>query len=283
MLSTDYKIRTMNREDIDFAIDLAANEGWNPGLYDAGSFYAADSDGFLVGELKGEPIGTISAVRYDKTFGFLGFYIVKPDYRGQGYGLTLWKAGMKRLFGRNVGLDGVVEQQNNYRKSAFKLAYRNVRYEGVSGGRPSRRFPLVDLSKTNFEELEKYDRQFFPAKRTSFLKSWINQPKSEVLGILEDDELAGYGMIRTCRMGYKIGPLFADNPYIAEALFVSLKASVEPGQQIYLDTPEVNPKARELAKKYDMEVVFETARMYTKEFPDLPLDRIFGVTTFELG
>src|SRR6056297_1666816 len=94
MLSTDYKIRTMNREDIDFAIDLAANEGWNPGLYDAGSFYAADSDGFLVGELKGEQIGTISAVRYDKAFGFLGFYIVKPDYRGQGYGLPLWKAGL---------------------------------------------------------------------------------------------------------------------------------------------------------------------------------------------
>jgi hypothetical protein len=32
-----------------------------------------------------------------------------------------------------------------------------------------------------------------------------------------------------------------------------------------------------------MTVVFETARMYTGEAPRLPLDGIFGVTTFELG
>jgi hypothetical protein len=32
-----------------------------------------------------------------------------------------------------------------------------------------------------------------------------------------------------------------------------------------------------------MNVVFETARMYTSDFPQLPLEKIFGVTTFELG
>jgi hypothetical protein len=29
--------------------------------------------------------------------------------------------------------------------------------------------------------------------------------------------------------------------------------------------------------------VFETARMYTGPIPPLRLDRVFGVTTFELG
>ena len=33
----------------------------------------------------------------------------------------------------------------------------------------------------------------------------------------------------------------------------------------------------------NMKIVFETARMYTGDPPNLPLDRIFGVTTFELG
>ena len=61
----------------------------NPGLFDAESFHAADPDGFLLGELDGEPIGSVSAVRYGTEFGFLGFYIVKPAYRGQGYGLRL--------------------------------------------------------------------------------------------------------------------------------------------------------------------------------------------------
>jgi len=32
-----------------------------------------------------------------------------------------------------------------------------------------------------------------------------------------------------------------------------------------------------------MKPVFETARMYTGAAPDLPLPKLFGVTSFELG
>ena len=37
-----FEIRTMTGAELDFAIDLAAAEGWNPGLHDADAFYAAD-------------------------------------------------------------------------------------------------------------------------------------------------------------------------------------------------------------------------------------------------
>jgi hypothetical protein len=47
--------------------------------------------------------------------------------------------------------------------------------------------------------------------------------------------------------------------------------------------PEVNRAAVDMARRHGMERVFETARMYTGEVPDLPLDRIFGVTSFEVG
>ncbi len=32
-----------------------------------------------------------------------------------------------------------------------------------------------------------------------------------------------------------------------------------------------------------MTSVFETARMYTQHAPEIALDRVFGVTSFELG
>jgi hypothetical protein len=95
-------------------------------------------------------------------------------------------------------------------------------------------------------------------------------------------ELAGYGVIRRCREGFKIGPLFADGPDWAAALFHALIAQVS-GQVFYLDVPEVNKAAIALAEGHGMTRVFETARMYTQTPPALPLDRIFGVTTFELG
>jgi Acetyltransferase (GNAT) domain len=80
-------IRTMTLADLDLVLDLAAAEGWNPGLRDAIPFYAADPEGFLLGELAGEPIGTISAVRYGQDLGFIGCFIVRLPWRGQGYGV----------------------------------------------------------------------------------------------------------------------------------------------------------------------------------------------------
>ena len=73
-----YHIRVMTRPEVDLAVDWAAAEGWNPGLADAECFYAADPDGFLIGLLGDEPVATISAVKYGKSFGFIGLYIVKP-------------------------------------------------------------------------------------------------------------------------------------------------------------------------------------------------------------
>ena len=55
----------------------------------------------------------ISAVRYPEDFGFIGLYIVVPEQRGRGYGIQLWNAAMQRLAGCNIGLDGVIEQQEN--------------------------------------------------------------------------------------------------------------------------------------------------------------------------
>lgn len=46
------KIRKMAREEVEFAIEMAAGEGWNPGIHDGEIFYEADPDGFLSQKLK---------------------------------------------------------------------------------------------------------------------------------------------------------------------------------------------------------------------------------------
>lgn len=283
MPKCSYKTRVMTRQEMDIAIDWAAAEGWNPGLYDADCFHAADPDGFLVGLLEDEPVATISVVKYGHSFGFLGFYIVKPEDRGRGYGMQIWNAGLAYLKGRIVGLDGVVAQQGNYQKSGFTLAYRNIRYQGTGGGSFPADSGIVRLSTLPFDEICVYDKPFFPDNRERFLRCWIDQPQSTALGILRNRKLAGYGVVRRCRSGYKVGPLFADSPQFAEDLFQSLKAHTPYGAPIFLDTPEANPAAVDLAKQHSMVVAFETARMYRGKCPELPLSRLFGVTTFELG
>lgn len=291
MALPNYTINPMTRRDLEQAIDWAAAEGWNPGLHDADCFYTADPNGFFMGWLGDQPVAAISAVRYGDTFGFVGLYIVRPAFRGRGYGLAIWQAGLDYLQGRTIGLDGVVEQQANYVRSGFELAHRNIRYAGIGRTIKAARKEIetegvVAIAPPLIPAVIEYDQAFFPADRTSFLKSWLTQPDSLAVGLLHDQTLVGYGLIRTCREGYKIGPLFADTPPIAETIFLALgthMSAASAESAFYLDVPETNPQAVALAQRYQMTRVFETARMYHQRAPELPTDRIFGITTFELG
>ena len=272
----------MPLEEVRTAISWAQEEGWNPGHGDAAAFYAADASGFLAGKHHDEIVATISAVKYGTAFGFIGLYIVAPAFRGRGFGLSLWEEAMARLEGRNIGLDGVLAQQDNYRKSGFQLAHRNVRYAGKSV-RAAGADRTVAIDGIAFSDLLKYDERFFPAERSAFLKHWIHADNSTTLAVVDGSRIRGYGSVRACHQGFKIGPLNADDAETAEALFRALSASVPEGADIFLDVPEPNRNAIKLALKYGMAPVFETARMYTRRFPDLPLDSIFGITSFELG
>lgn len=278
-----YATRTMTREEVALAIEWAAREGWNPGLHDAQTFRAADPAGFFVGELDGAPVASISVVKYGAGFAFLGLYIVLPEHRGRGLGWALWQHGMASAAGRQVALDGVVAQQDNYRKSGFALAWRNVRYEGRAATAAPVDARIVPLATLPFDTVAAYDAPFFPADRRPFLRAWLAQPDAAALGWAANGQLQGYGVVRGCRSGWKIGPLLADSESIADALYAALAARSAPGEAVYLDIPEPNAAALALTRRHGMRMVFETARMYTGAAPAVPMDRLYGITTFELG
>ena len=291
MTDTDISIRTMSPAEVDLAIEWAACEGWNPGLDDAACFRAADPEGFLMAFVDGEPAASLSAVRYGETFGFIGLYIAAPPYRGRGIALRLWQAGMAYLGDRVIGLDGVPERQHDYRRSGFEPAWRNVRYAGSVALAVPDDPRLVPVEPDLLPALLDYDRGFFPASRDRFLDAWLTQSDTRHSWAFVEPEVetgggsgrvTGYGTVRQCRAGWKIGPLFADDAVRSDLLFrrLAVCAGTDP---VILDLPEPNPAALHLAKAYGLSPVFETARMYRGTAPSLPIDRIYGVTTFELG
>jgi GNAT superfamily N-acetyltransferase len=278
----DLRIRTMAAEEISIAVDWAAVEGWNPGLADAACFATVDADGFLIGERDGAPAATVSCVNYSPDFAFLGFYIVRADLRGRGYGLRLWNAALAHAGTRVIGLDGVVAQQTNYKKSGFALAYANVRYGGTVAAPNAPEASVLPLTDLPLASVEADDITVFPAPRTAFLRAWIGAPGHLGRALVRDGRLAAWGVIRPCRNGRKIGPLVADNRTAAEAVVAALLAAVGGGE-CFLDVPSVNREAVALAQGLGLAPVFETARMYKGTIPPLRLERVFGVTSFELG
>ena len=271
----------MRPDEISLAADWAAAEGWNPGDADAQCFATVDPEGFLIGELGGAPAATISCVNYDDRFSFLGFYIVRPELRGRGHGLRIWNAAVAHAGARTIGLDGVVAQQDNYRKSGFVLAYPNIRYGGTvaASAAPPAVVPLADVA---FAAIAADDATVFPAPREAFLRAWIASRGHIGRALVRDGRLAAWGVIRPCRTGHKIGPLVADDRPAAEAVFAALLAAAGGGE-IFIDVPSVNRDAVALAQTHGLVPVFETARMYTGPIRPLRLERVFGVTTFELG
>jgi GNAT superfamily N-acetyltransferase len=283
--ANDLRIRAMRPDEIALAADWAAVEGWNPGHDDAACFATVDPQGFLIGDLDGQPAATISCVNYDEAFAFLGFYIVRPELRGRGLGLRIWNAAVAHAGARTIGLDGVVAQQANYRKSGFQLAYPNIRYGGLVAPGTMARDPaagIVALTDVAFADVAADDATVFPAPRAAFLRAWMDAAGHTGRALVRDDSLRAWGVIRPCRTGHKIGPLVASDRAAAEAVFAAL-VDAAGGGEVFLDAPSVNRDAVALALEHGLAPVFETARMYTGPIRPVRLERVFGVTTFELG
>src|SRR4030088_3423288 len=166
----DLSIRTMRPDEISIAVNWAADEGWNPGLADDACSAAPDPEGFLIGELEGTPAATVSCVNYGASFAFLGFYIVREDLRGRGYGLRIWNAAIAHAGPRVFGLDGMVAQQQNYRMSGFELAYANVRYGGTVAAPEAPQAGAIKLTEVPLATVEGYDATVFPGPGTPCLR-----------------------------------------------------------------------------------------------------------------
>ncbi len=278
-----FEVTVASADEMMLMARWATEEGWNVAYTDPLAFFAADPGGFLIGRVDGQPLLSISVVKQGAGFGFLGFYIARPQVRGKGYGIRLWNAGMARLKGRNVGLDGVVAQQANYRKSGFKPAWNNSRFEGAPGDAPPPAgVTLLDGRSMPFDKLASYDRRFVVAERDTFLSLWIGLQQRTSLVALKDGAIVGFGVMRACPASFKVGPLYAESPEIAAALIAALTRQMSP-PAVVMDVPDFNKPALALVERMGWLQVSSSARMYTGDAPSIDRAGLYGITSLELG
>jgi GNAT superfamily N-acetyltransferase len=180
-MSNQLVIRNMTRSEVDELVAWAAREGWNPGLHDAEVFWATDPEAFVAADLGNEVIGGGATTSYGGEFGFMGFFIVRPEFRGRGLGNTLWHARRDRLLGRlhpgaSIGLDGVFAMQAYYAKGGFAFSHRDLRFRTEIPNGPAASHDdhenVVPLSAAPLDRLLDYDCTCFPAARPTFLREW---------------------------------------------------------------------------------------------------------------
>lgn len=272
--------RTASLADVSLLLDWANREGWNPGLDDASAFFATDPEGFFIAEMEGKPVAGISVVRHSPDLAFLGLYLCLPEWRGRGIGLGLWNFALAHAEGRVVGLDGVAAQQDNYRKSGFVSYGATLRLEGPvfspALGDARRRVGADD------ERLIQLDRAANGYERRAFLTPWLaGAPSRRTLVLEKNGEAVGFGTVRLCRSGVKIGPLVAPDADTAIRLIADL-AHVFATQRVIVDVPEHNQALVGRLVALGFNSSFATARMYRGPAPQGD-GALQGVGTLELG
>lgn len=286
MKKSTYTFRKLIFAEFEILVDWAVKEGWNPGLEDAAVFWATDPDGFY-GYFEGDTmIGGGSIVSYSGQMGFMGFFIVRPDYRAKGLGTELWFLRRNTLLGRlrpnaPIAMDGILVMQPFYQKGGFVIDYSDERYVKTGSSYPPN--PLVrPTTADDFEAIVAMDQECFGVARPHFYKLWLEASQAKSFAYSENGVLQGVAVIRPAQTGYRIGPLYAENETVAVALYERC-LSEAVGEPVCLDIPMCNEAAVKLVKAYDATFVFECARMYYGTPPKTNMGKLFGLTTFEIG
>ena len=276
-------IRTFDERDRDTLVSWVVELGWNPGLRDGDCLLETDPKGVFIAEIDGRMVGCATGIAYDDTFGFVGALVVDPALRGnaQHVLLRIYRCIKDYLGVRNVGIDAMPVTQHFFAAVGCVTAYRHIRFEGpIIGGVLSP--GIVPLTEVPFEDVCACDAVCFPARRERFLRLWLEAYGAGGFACLRQGRLAGFGVLRKALRGFRVGPLLADDPGIAEDLLRAMgtRSGIE---SVALDIPEPNTSALALAERVGLARGYDTARMYLRVVPELPLERIFGIASYEFG
>ncbi len=293
-----FSIKPLRPSDIPLVTSWSRKEGFAPGSGDLSIYRHTDKQGLWVAWLDRQPIGCIAGVRYNNAYGFIGLFLVVPEFRGNGYGLELWKHALQHLHDLPcIGLEAALNRVNDYSSWGFVSSSPTTRWQWVGedelrGGKSNAANHQLDgLMTLEGEEIpssaiQAYDSKREPSPRPHFLSDWLEHSSGNVLALMDSDGTChGFGRIRPCLLqdgdGWRIGPLLADTPELADFLLRRL-VKKHPGT-VLLDSPGLNPFAKTLLENLGFQEVSQTLRMYRGDQPPTPMSEVYGLACLELG
>ena len=292
-MNNQYTIRPLEITDIKLVTEWARKEGFAPGIEDVDIYRNTDKQALWIASLDNKPIGTIVGIRYNLIYGFVGLFIVDKDYRGQGYGIPLWKHVLNYMNDLDcIGLEAAPSRVDDYSKWGFKESSITTRWRYLSNGFDINEdsdlngLHLLDETDITNNLIQTYDAMKEETPRPHFLSDWMFHKSGNVIALVDDNwNCLGFGRIRPCLLqkgqGWRIGPLIADKPEYAQILLRRL-LSKHPGF-IYIDSPGLNPLCKKVFYNMGFTNHSYTVRMYKGQLPRISLSDIYGLACLELG
>jgi predicted N-acetyltransferase YhbS len=272
--------------DIPAGLSLCRTAGWNQTKEDWELFLHLSPEACCVAvDDDGEVRGTVTTVRYDDHFSWVGMVLVDPALRRQGIGIQLLRESLQILSEEEtVKLDATPAGRHIYVQLDFVDEYALSRMEinrisgeelGTSGARPVR---TEDIPR-----LLEFDRKVFGADRAAVIDS-IRSRASKLAFVTEDSKgISGYCFGRYGHSFTHIGPVIASS--FASARSVCSAALMNSGDRpVVIDALPRNPEWMSWLTSLGFTEQRPLIRMYrgTNEWPGIP-DKQFAILGPEFG
>jgi len=206
--------RQMKTVDIPGGLSLCRSAGWNQLSRDWDLFLQLSPDGCRVAiDPEGNVVGTVTTVRYQNHFSWIGMVLVDPSVRKQGIGIRLLKESLDILKEvETVKLDATPAGREIYLKLNFVDEYplsRMLCEEVIADrhlGTDARPARIEDISL-----ILDLDREVFGADRRAVLEWNLVDSPHYAFVTEEKGNITGYCLGRPGHNYTHIGPIIAQN------------------------------------------------------------------------
>lgn len=279
-------LREMLQSDIAAGLALCRQSRWNQLSSDWELFLALSPRGCRVAVLEDRVVGTVTTVRYEDRFSWIGMVLVDPAERRQGVGTRLLRKAIDILNdGATIRLDATPAGREVYLKLGFVEEYGLSRMEtvvadgvGRSGGGDSRPMTEADLDR-----VAEMDRQVFGADRRKVLE-WMLAGAPEYAQVVKSEgEIAGYAFGRHGHNFEHLGPVIARDRETARRL-VAASLSGQSGRPFILDAARHDAEWTQWLESIGFKEQRPFIRMFLGEnrHPGLP-EKQFAILGPEFG
>lgn len=233
--------RTMQPADIGTGLALCRAARWNQLQRDWELFLQLSPNGCRVAVNEERLIGTVSTMRYQDHFSWIGMVLVDVALRRQGIGSQLLGESLAVLRDEEtIKLDATPAGREVYLKLGFIDEYGLSRMETVVSGQGLMESSARLLTAADWPAILEWDANVFGADRHTILE-WLQKGAPEYAWVVEaQGQMTGYCFGRHGHAFEQLGPIIANDLSTAQHL-VSACLREQMGSSFILDALHHNP------------------------------------------
>jgi ribosomal protein S18 acetylase RimI-like enzyme len=273
----------MTLNDLDPAMRLKDQAGWNQTEADWRRFLEMEPTGCFAADWDGRFVGTTVTCVFGPV-AWIAMVLVAPEFRGRGIGKALMTHALDFLNASGVSivrLDATPLGEPLYKKLGFEVEYGLARFEGTPQVTTPSRGKIDHAHSQDYPLLFQIDQLVTGADRKKFLARLFAEHSEYIRVVRSPETIAGFLASRPGTLAWQIGPCLGGRGIGSVLLADALSRFV--GTQVYADVPVQNAAASNLAERSGLTIQRRLIRMRRGPPVAEQTDHIWASSGPELG